>query len=141
MEGSLFISGSPSKFFTQANKDRQRESSHAVYSINRDYLNKFVKTNIIGELRLESISKIKISHTVSCNKLSGNDLIEATDFISSGTSAELARVMVRADIDRKNIGLNKRKVRLGSGTKIKDLLKVCILFIFLYFSTRGAHEF
>ena len=52
--------------------------------------------------------------------------------------------MVNADVDRKNIGLNKRKFRLGLGTKIdkfQDLLKVSFLFIFLYFSTLGADEF
>ena len=70
---------------------------------------------------------MKISHPISFNKLSGKGLIEATAFISSGTSAELARVTVCADIDRKNIGVNKSRVRLGSGTKIdkfQDLLKI-----------------
>ena len=81
---------------------------------------------------------------MNCNKLSGKGLIKATDFISSGTSAELARVTVSADIDCKNIGLNKLKVRLGSGSKIdkfQDLLRVCFLFIFLYFSALGADKF
>ena len=98
-------------------------------------MNKPVETNIIGELRLEYISKISIS---------GKDLIVTADFISSCTSAELAKVTVSADINMKNIGLNKRKIRLGSGTKIdkfQDLLKVSILFIFFYFSNCGADEF
>ena len=46
--------------------------------------------------------------------------------------------------DRKHIGIDNRKVRLGSGTKIdkfQDLLKICILFIFMHFSTCGADEF
>ena len=86
MGRSRIIFTGPSKFFTQANKDQQRETIHAVYSNNRDYLDKSVETNIIGELRSESISKIKITHPISWN------VIEATDFISSGTSAELARV-------------------------------------------------
>ena len=45
--------------------------------------------------------------------------------------------------NRKYIGLDIRKVRLGSGTKIdkfQDLLKVCVLFIFLYFTTYPADE-
>ena len=53
-------------------------------------------------------------------------------------------VTVRAYFDCKYIGLNEPIVRLGSGTKIdkfQDLLIVCALFIFLYFSTRGADEF
>ena len=54
--GSRIIFAGPSKFFTQANKDQQRETIHAVYSIRKDYLNNSVKTNIIGELRSESIS-------------------------------------------------------------------------------------
>ena len=90
-------------------------------------MDKSVETNIIGKLRLESNSKIKIAHPISCNKSSGKDVIE--DFISSGTSAELARVIVSADIDFKNIGLNKRKFCLGSGTKIDKfhvLLTDCI---------------
>ena len=92
MGRSRIIFTGPSKFFTQANKDQQRETIHAVYSNNRDYLDKSVETNIIGELRSESISKIKITHPISCNKSGGKNVIEATDFISSGTSAELARV-------------------------------------------------
>ena len=69
--------------------------------------------------------------------------IEFTDFTSPGTS-ELARVTVSVDIDRKNLGVNKNRIRLGSGTKIdkfQDLLVICILFMSLYFSTYGANEF
>ena len=101
--GSQIICACPSKFFTQANKDQQRESSHAVYSVSRDEFNKSMEYDIIGELRTESISKVKISHPVKWNKLDEKDLIENKDFISPGTSAELARVMVSADIDRKNL--------------------------------------
>ena len=82
--GSQIIFAGFSKFFTQANKDQQRESSHAVYSVYRDKLNKSMEYNIIGELRSESISKVQISHPVTWNKLDEKDLIEDTDFISPG---------------------------------------------------------
>ena len=71
------------------------------------------ENDIIEELRSESTSKIKISHS--------------TDYISPGTSAELARV-VSADIDCKKLGVNKSRVGLGSGTKIdkvQNLLSCC----------------
>ena len=103
-----------------------------------------MEIDIIGEPRLESISKMKISHPMSFNKLNGDFLVEATDLIFSYTSAELARVTVNTEVDHKNIGLSKRSFRLGSGTKIdkfQDLLKICFLFIFLCFSTLGADEF
>ena len=82
--GSRIIQAS--RIFTQANKDQQRESSHAVYSINKDYLNEFMETDIIGEPRSKSISKIKISYTINFNKLSRKGLVKTTDFISSGMS-------------------------------------------------------
>ena len=136
--GSRIIFAGPSKFFTEANKDQQRQTIHAVYSIRKDYLDKSVETNIIAEFRSESFSKVKISHHMSCSKSGRKDVIKATDLISSGTSAELARLMVSAYFNRKYNTVNNRKVRLGSVTKIdkfQDLLIVCILFIFLYFST------
>ena len=59
-------------------------------------MNKSVKTNIIGELRSESISKLKISHQIGCDILSNEDITKTTNLIPSGSSAELARVMVKA---------------------------------------------
>ena len=59
---------------------------------------------------------IQVRYPISFSKLNGKDLIETTDFISPGTSTELARV-VSADIDRKKLGVNKSRIRLGSGTK------------------------
>ena len=62
--GSQIIFAGPSKFFTQANKDQQRDSSHAVYSVSRDELNKSTENNIIGKFKSEPISKVKISHQI-----------------------------------------------------------------------------
>ena len=48
------------------------------------------------------------------------------------------------DIDFKNLGVNKSRIKLGSGAKIdkfQELLVICILFIKLYFSICGANEF
>ena len=42
MWGSRIIFAGPSKVFTQANKDKQRESNHAVYSL--------YSTGILGDL-------------------------------------------------------------------------------------------
>ena len=66
-----------------------------------------MEIDIIGEPRLESISKMKISHPMSFNKLNGDFLVEATDLIFSYTSAELARVTVNTEVghETKNIGL------------------------------------
>ena len=83
------------------------------------------ENDIIEELRSESTSKIKISHS--------------TDYISPGTSAELARV-VRADIDCKKLGVNKSRIGLGSGTKIGKFQDLLIIWT-LYFSTNGANKF
>ena len=96
------------------------------------------ENDINGELRSESTSKIKISHPISFNKLSGKDLVEATDF-SPGTSAELAR-MVSADINCKKLGVNKSRIKLGSGTKI-DKFQDLLINDTLYFSTSGANKF
>ena len=56
MWGSRIIFAGPSKFFTKAYKDQQRDTIHAVNSVRQDCLNKSVKTNIIGEFRSESIN-------------------------------------------------------------------------------------
>ena len=126
---SRIIFADPSEFFTQANKDHQRENVQAEYSVRQDYLNKPIKTNIIGELRSESISKVKISYQISCNKSSNEDIIKTTNLISSGHSAELARVMVKAYFDVKYIGLNKGLVRLGSDTKIDKFQDLLIVYV------------
>ena len=144
--GSRIIFAGPSKVFTQANKDQQRESSHAVYSLNKIYMEEFMEHNIIEEPRLDFISKMKIYPLMSFSESNGDYLVKATKLISSATFAELARVTVKAEVDckTKNIGLSKCRFRLGSGTKIdkfQDLLKIFLLFISLYFSTLGADEF
>ena len=112
-----------------------------MYSVSRDELNISRENNIIGEFRSEPVSKAKISHHIMRNKLDKEDVIEITDFTSPCTS-ELARVTISVDIDRKNLGVNKSRIRLGSGTKIDkfpDLLVICIFFMSLYFSTYGEN--
>ena len=74
----------PVSFLHTLIRINNRESSHAVYSVYRAELNKYMEYDIIGDLRLESISKVKISHPVTWNKLDEKDLIEDTDFISPG---------------------------------------------------------
>ena len=106
MGRSRIIFTGPSKFFTKAYKDQQRDTIHAVNSVRQDCLNKSVKTNIIGELRSKSISKVKISHQISCGTLSNEGIIKTTNLISSGNSAELAWVTVKAYSDCKYKGLN-----------------------------------
>ena len=67
----------------------------------------------------------------------------STDLISYASSAELARMRVSSD-DREQIGGNDCIFRLGSGTKIdkfQDLLMICILCVFIYFSTCRADDF
>ena len=133
MWGSRIIFAGPSKFFTKAYKDQQRDTIHAVNSVRQDCLNKSVKTNIIGELRSESISKVKISLQIGCDILSNKDIIENKNLISSGNSTELTRVMVKAYSDCKYIGLNNRLVRLGSGTKLGKFQNLLIFCVFLIF--------
>ena len=72
---------------------------------------KSIKNNIIGELRSESISKVKISHQISCDMSRNEDIIKTTNLIPSGSSAELTTVTVRAYSDCKNLGLNNHLVR------------------------------
>ena len=55
--GSKILFAGPSKFFTQANKDQQRDLSHDVYSVSRDESNKSREHNIIGELGNPEIVK------------------------------------------------------------------------------------
>ena len=86
--GSRIIFAGPSKFFTQANKDQQIETIHAVYSVRKDYLKEDVKTNNFGEFRSESISKVKISHHINCINSDKENVIKSIDIISSGKSAE-----------------------------------------------------
>ena len=74
MGGSKIIFAGPSKVFTRANKEQQRESSHAVYSLyNSDILGKSVNYNVDGELRFDSNSKIKTSPLMKIIELSGGD--------------------------------------------------------------------
>ena len=118
--GSRIIFAGPSKFFTQANQGQQRETVLAVYSLRLDCLNKSEKTNIIGEFRSESVNKVKISSKISFDMPRCENIIKTTNLISSGSSAELAKVMVRAYSDHKYIGVNNQSIRLGSGTKIDN---------------------
>ena len=55
--GSRIIFAGPSKFFTQANKDQQRETIHAVYSVSENCS----ESNPIRELRSEPDNLVKIS--------------------------------------------------------------------------------
>ena len=123
--GSRIIFAGPSKYFTQANKDQQRETIvHAVYSVRNNYL----ETNNIGEFRSEPISKVGISHHISRGVT-----MFTTDLLSPGNSAELARVTVSTD-DREQLSTDNCRFRLDSGSKIDkfwDLLMICVLFIFI----------
>ena len=70
-------------------------------------------------------------------------MIITSDLISPGNSAELARLTVSTD-DREQVDIDNPNIRIGTGTKIdkfQDLLKLCVLFIFIYFSTCGAEYF
>ena len=86
VEGSRIIFAGPNKMFTQVNKDQQRDSSHSVYSVNKDYLNTFIKTSIIGKLRSESNSRIKISHLMESTgelRLESNSRIKISHLTNS----------------------------------------------------------
>ena len=129
--GSRIIFAGPSKFFTQANKEQQRELIHAVYSASKN----FPESNNIGELRSESTSKVKISHHINNIQRSQKSVPVSSDLISSASSAELARVTVSTD-DCKQISGNNCIFRLGSGTtidKFQDLLMIFILCVFTFF--------
>ena len=96
-----------------------------------------------GELRSEPNSKVKISLHFYKDKVYSGDSSEITDLSPSANSAELGRVTVNTD-DCEKIMTDKCKVRLGSGTKIDELqnpLKICIIFICIFFSTCGAEYF
>ena len=63
--GSRIIFSGPSKVFTRANKDRQRELNHLVYSLyNTDILGSSSEYRVRGSIRLVSKSKMKISPLV-----------------------------------------------------------------------------
>ena len=161
----------PGKSFTLANKKHQRETVHAIYSVKENYkktniigefrsepigkvkishyINKirikenYEKPNIIGEFRFEPISKVKISHHISKIRTSSGDVAITTDLLSPANSAEPARVMVSTD-DRKQIMIDNCNIGTGSGTKIakfQDPLKICTLFICIYFTTCGSEYF
>ena len=60
--GSRNIFAGPSKIFTQANRDQQRELNHAVYSLNsREHLVKSIDCVNKREVRFDSKCKIKTS--------------------------------------------------------------------------------
>ena len=64
----------------------------------------------------------------------------SADLLSLGNSAELARVTVSTD-DLKQIMIDNCNIGTGSGTKIdkfQDPLKICTLFICIYFTTYGS---
>ena len=117
--------------------------SHLIsYSMSSN--DKSDKTNIIGKFRSEFINKVKISHQISFDTPRDGNITKTSNCISSGNSAELARVMVRAYSDFKYIDVDNHSVRLGSGTKIEkfqNLLMSCILFNLLYLSICGTDEF
>ena len=79
--GSRIIFPGPSKFFNQANKNHQRETIHALYSVKKDYL----KTNNIGEFRSEPISKVRISNHISRIKFGRRGVICLQIFYLLGT--------------------------------------------------------
>ena len=55
--GSRIIFAGPSRFFTQANKEQQRETVHAVYSVSKNQS----EYNSLGELKSEPTNLVKIS--------------------------------------------------------------------------------
>ena len=62
MWGSRIIFAGPIKVFTRANKNQQRESNHAVYSLhNLDILGDSVDCWVEGDVRFDSNNKMKTS--------------------------------------------------------------------------------
>ena len=60
--GSRIIFAGPSKVFSQANKDHQRESNHAVYSLySRDIRGDLIDYMNKRDVRFDSTSKMKTS--------------------------------------------------------------------------------
>ena len=60
--GSRIIFAGPSKVFTQANRNQQRESNHAVYSLySADILGGTIDHMDKGDVRFDSICKMKTS--------------------------------------------------------------------------------
>ena len=67
--GSRVIFAGPSKVFTRANKDQQRESNHTVYSLyNPDILGDSVDCRVGGGVRFDSCSKMKTSPLMEPSK-------------------------------------------------------------------------
>ena len=134
MWGSRIIFAWPSKFFTQANKEQQRETIHAVYSVSKN-CSEFPECNTIGELRSEPTNLVKISHHVQ------RSVSVTTDLISSASPAELAMVTyLFTSHNREQTGGNKCIFRLGSGAKIDKFQDLLMIYI-LCSSTSGADEF
>ena len=127
--GSRVIFVGPSNIFTQANKDQQRESNYAVYSLhNSDILGGSVNCRVGGDDRFDSNSKMKTSApkesskeevNVSCNNYVIS-LSKNIPVIYSVVSAELARVQaqVEFDLEIQNIDLAEIKIKEGSRNKI-----------------------
>ena len=75
--GSRIIFAGPSKVFTRANKDQQRESNHAVYSLcNSDILGDSVTCGVGGDVRFDSNIKMKTSPSMESSKEEYSKLIE-----------------------------------------------------------------
>ena len=125
MGGSRIIFAGLSKVFTQANKDQQRESNHAVYSLNNsDILGNSDNCGIGWGVRFESNRKIKSypivepskeEIDVSCSDKAVN-LSKNTIVISSAASAEPARVQTTVKFD-----LKIQKINYLRNTNVIDL--------------------
>ena len=123
--GSIIIFAGPSKVFTQANKDQQTESNHAVYSLNNsDILGNSDNCGIGWGVRFESNRKIKSypivepskeEIDVSCSDKAVN-LSKNTIVISSAASAEPARVQTTVKFD-----LKIQKINYLGNTNVIDL--------------------
>ena len=70
MEGSRIIYAGPSKSFTRIDNDQNRESNHAIYAVScNDMLGGTCNTEVNGEFRLKSKSKVEISPLNGMNGL------------------------------------------------------------------------
>ena len=127
--GSRINFAGPSKVFTGANKDQQRESNHAVYVLcNPDMSGESVNYKIDGEVRFDSNSKMKTSPLLESSRenigpscrddnliLSNYNLV-----ISSIISTEPARLQAKVNfaLKIKNIDQAEFRIRKVSENKI-----------------------
>ena len=106
--GSRIIFAGPSKIFTQTNRDQQRESNHAVYSLkSRVHLVKSI--DCVNKRKVRFDSKLKMKTSFYSEPIKDKIRIECGDKaveISAHhhvslpiASAELARVQVNLEID------------------------------------------